>query len=159
MTDTTATQPATGQQGWTIESSRLISEMIDGETIVIDTISGAYFSLDLIASHVWAVLEKGVIAPDAIVACITTIWPDDPVTVRSDVLGLLATLAANMLIVAMPDPVEELTLKPLIDDPAPYATPTVAKYTDMEELLLIDPIHDVDPASGWPVARPDNGDR
>ncbi len=35
-----------------------------------------------------------------------------------------------------------------------YATPTLSKYTDMEELLLLDPIHEVD-AQGWPIARDD----
>jgi len=31
-----------------------------------------------------------------------------------------------------------------------FSTPTMSVYTDMEDLLLLDPIHDVD-ETGWPV--------
>jgi hypothetical protein len=34
-----------------------------------------------------------------------------------------------------------------------FVTPCLQKYTDMEELLLIDPIHEIDEV-GWPSARP-----
>ena len=33
-----------------------------------------------------------------------------------------------------------------------YVTPAFDRYTDMAELLLIDPVHDVDEA-GWPFRR------
>ena len=36
----------------------------------------------------------------------------------------------------------------------PYTAPAVQKYDDLEDLLLLDPIHEVDEA-GWPVARAD----
>ena len=35
-----------------------------------------------------------------------------------------------------------------------FETPVLEKYTDMAELLLLDPIHDVD-ATGWPHPAPD----
>jgi hypothetical protein len=31
----------------------------------------------------------------------------------------------------------------------PYQEPKLGKYTDMQELLLLDPVHEVDEA-GWP---------
>ena len=34
-----------------------------------------------------------------------------------------------------------------------FEAPILHKYTDMQDLLLLDPIHEVDEA-GWPVARP-----
>src|SRR4051794_38301552 len=33
--------------------------------------------------------------------------------------------------------------------PAAYGAPALNKYTDMQELLLLDPVHEVDEA-GWP---------
>ena len=38
--------------------------------------------------------------------------------------------------------------------PAPesYEAPAVHKYTDMENLLLLDPIHEVEEEAGWPHA-------
>jgi hypothetical protein len=35
-----------------------------------------------------------------------------------------------------------------------FEVPVLNKYTDMEDLLLLDPIHEVDD-EGWPVAKPD----
>ena len=34
-----------------------------------------------------------------------------------------------------------------------YAAPKLATYSDLQDLLLLDPIHDVD-ETGWPAARP-----
>jgi hypothetical protein len=35
---------------------------------------------------------------------------------------------------------------------APYAAPTLQKHTDMQDLLLLDPIHEVD-ETGWPSVK------
>ena len=34
-----------------------------------------------------------------------------------------------------------------------FVVPTLEKYTDMEALLLADPIHEVDEAAGWPKPK------
>jgi hypothetical protein len=39
----------------------------------------------------------------------------------------------------------------------PFAAPALNTFSDMQELLLLDPIHEVDEA-GWPVARQTTGD-
>ena len=31
-----------------------------------------------------------------------------------------------------------------------FQSPEIQKFTDMEDLLLIDPIHEVDEEAGWP---------
>jgi hypothetical protein len=35
-----------------------------------------------------------------------------------------------------------------------YQAPTIERFDDLEELLVLDPIHEVDEA-GWPVTRAD----
>jgi hypothetical protein len=42
-----------------------------------------------------------------------------------------------------------------VDRPAPWAAPALETFTDMQELILLDPVHEVEPGQGWPVARPD----
>ena len=39
--------------------------------------------------------------------------------------------------------------------PDTYEPPTLKKYDDMADLLLVDPIHDVAAETGWPERRPD----
>jgi len=35
-----------------------------------------------------------------------------------------------------------------------FAPPVLEVYTDMQDLLLLDPIHDVDETVGWPSPKP-----
>ena len=35
----------------------------------------------------------------------------------------------------------------------PFVEPVLQRYTDMEALLLADPIHDVDEEAGWPQVK------
>ena len=35
----------------------------------------------------------------------------------------------------------------------PYEPPQLEKYTDMQDLVLLDPVHEVD-ATGWPHPKP-----
>ena len=34
-----------------------------------------------------------------------------------------------------------------------FQAPSLQKYTDMEEMLALDPIHEVDEEMGWPSAK------
>jgi len=42
---------------------------------------------------------------------------------------------------------------PTADRP-PFVKPILQKYTDMADLLLLDPIHEVDAGQGWPHPAP-----
>jgi hypothetical protein len=35
----------------------------------------------------------------------------------------------------------------------PFVAPVLRKYTDMQEFMLVDPIHDVDVDAGWPHVK------
>jgi hypothetical protein len=36
---------------------------------------------------------------------------------------------------------------------APFAAPVLHKYTDMQEFMLVDPLHDVEADAGWPHVK------
>ncbi len=71
--------------------------------------------------------------------------------VRSSVLSLIDELVAESLIVPAKDAPVGASSEPLgtAGPEAPFVLPVLERYTDMQELLLLDPIHDVD-ESGWP---------
>ena len=70
-------------------------------------------------------------------------------TVATDLAPWLAQVVADELVVeGAGDPGIE---HPPVEFPADYAPPAMSKYTDMEDLLLLDPVHEVDEV-GWPVA-------
>jgi hypothetical protein len=39
--------------------------------------------------------------------------------------------------------------------PDPFDPPVLEKYTDMQHLILLDPVHEVDEREGWPRPRDD----
>jgi hypothetical protein len=53
------------------------------------------------------------------------------------------------------DPVPVSALPRLIEQKRPFVAPTLKKYSEIEDLLLLDPIHDVDD-SGWPNRSAEN---
>lgn len=109
---------------YAINTSKAISETLDGETIIINLETGTYYSMNPAGTALWAAIGEGkAISAEA-----------------SGVRTFLDTLLADGLIT----PRETAgTLAASVDDPV------ITKYTDMQEMLLADPIHDVD-EGGWP---------
>ena len=79
----------------------------------------------------------------------------DPATIRTDVNELPEKLRDAGLIAPDPDGRQASAEQGSV--PAPpaagaYETPILERYTDMQEYLLIDPIHGVD-ERGWPAGK------
>ena len=123
-----------------------MSEVIDGEVVAIDLESGRYYSLEGAAATVWEMLQAGH-GVDGIAAEVAGDRGLSPDEARLDVQVFVAELAAEGLVVA-PDGAEPAAQ-------APGHLPLVLnRYTDMADLIVMDPIHDVD-ETGWPNRRPD----
>jgi hypothetical protein len=119
-----------------IPTARVISEVLDGEAIIIDSMTGAYFTLDADGTAMWARLTADGTSLEELAEATQL----DPARVAQ----VAVELAAAGLVMVDGQLAEATSSAP----------PAVTKYMDMEELLLLDPIHDVDPA-GWPVMPPD----
>lgn len=134
---------------YTINPARAISETLDGETIIINLVTGSYYSLNELGTVVWDHLRAGYTAP-AIIDRLAGAYPSEQTQVQSAVTTCLTTLLADELIAAIP--AHEPANLPLPALPAAFIAPTITKYDDMQEMLLADPIHDVD-TSGWPTLK------
>lgn len=125
----------------------VVHETIDGEAIVINLATGTYFSLDGSGAAVWGRLLQGGTLDDAVLE-LAAAHGADPVALGAEVARLLAELHAHGL-VASPPP-EVLTHATVPGGLGTFVPPKLGVYTDMEEFLLVDPIHEVEPAQGWP---------
>ncbi len=79
------------------------------------------------------------------------------VRIIDDINALVATLQAEELIVPMSDAGAPPRVNSLATTPAaktPYSAPLFERFDDMQELLLLDPIHEVG-EEGWPHAKTD----
>ena len=136
-----------------VNSPRVAHEIMDSEVVIIDFETGSYFSLDGSGADIWACLLNGATLGETVefVAARTS---DSRAQAEIAVSRLIAELQQESLIV--PDGTEPSGFSPVPAEEAgagipAMAIPTLHKYTDMQALLLLDPIHEVDEA-GWPHA-------
>lgn len=135
-----------------IPQSEVSAEVFDQEVLVIHLASGHYHSFREAGVHLWKLLTDGhsVATAAAAVAAATGAPEAD---VLADARAFVDVALTHGLLVATESPDAPVPNVPL---PAgPYVSPVLEHYSDMQELLLIDPVHEVD-VSGWP-RRPDTG--
>ena len=131
-----------------ITNPQVIHETIDGETIVIDLSTGTYFSLRGAGPVIWNAIAAGERA-DAIAARLGTVYPDEP-GVADAVGAFVRELEAEGLLVSNGTSHDGPAAAPLADaEPTAFIAPTLEKYTDMQDIILLDPVHQVGDR-GWP---------
>jgi hypothetical protein len=133
-----------------INAPTAVSEIIDGEAVIMNLESGHYFSARGLAGALWEGTIAGGTAGELATAVAAT-WPQP--TVDSDVRTFLAQLLEHKLVVPANLTAADLgVLAPMLKALAVqrYQAPVLDVFTDMEDLLLLDPIHDVGEA-GWPM--------
>jgi hypothetical protein len=136
-----SSQPALG-----VPAERVVSETIDGEVVAIDLQSGRYYSLEGPAAKAWEAIQAGE-DTDGVVKAVAAEAEIDADEARPDVAAFLAELQAEGLLHG-----ENGALPP---EAGPGRVSLVLnRYTDMQDLIVIDPIHDVD-ETGWPNRRPE----
>jgi coenzyme PQQ synthesis protein D (PqqD) len=144
-------------QRFRVNTPTVTHETIDGEAVIINLDSGNYYSLVEVGSFIWGLVEKGASASEVQQVVLQT-YQGDATDIDRGVQELLAQLQQENLIVPVEgagalDFTEVLSSNNSHDKP-PFNPPLLHKYSDMQELLLLDPIHDVDDA-GWPKPNPD----
>lgn len=131
-----------------INSPRIAHETIDGETVLIDFDSGAYFSTSGTGALMLDDLLKG-LNRDEVMETLTGSLAGDPSVMRSALDEFIRQMEAEALIIPS---VAEAPSQPPCAIPAgktAFSAPLLEKYTDMQDLLLLDPIHEVN-EKGWP---------
>jgi hypothetical protein len=130
----------------------VISETVGGETIIVDLASGHYFDLQGTAVDVWQGIERGDSA-EGIVQHLESRYEAANGEIGAAVDKLLQEFVAAGLLVADGNGAEEIAHVPSRngDERVPFAAPSFTKFTDMQDIILLDPVHEVD-ARGWPHA-------
>lgn len=115
------------------------------EVIAANFVKGVYYSLLGPAAQIWEGLMAGV-PLERVLASVSALSSVDPGAFAAASQRLVDDLLAEGLIVA--SEVEEKQWTAAAGE-GPYGLPTLERFTDMEDLLLLDPIHDVE-EMGWP---------
>jgi hypothetical protein len=125
-------------------------ESFDAEVLAINLRSGNYYSLRESAVPMWLLITQGLSAPEVCRRLADT-WPGAEAALASAVDGFIARLVGENLLVRL-DGAPPATTPASVALPATFVPPVLDCYTDMQQMLLMDPIHEVD-ASGWPMAK------
>ena len=124
----------------------LVSEVLDGEVIVIHLQSGTYYSTLASGADIWNALLSGRTVEE-IADWLARGADDERVRIAAEVAQFVSELLAENLILSTDsDPIRR---PDDLGTAAEFVTPELRKYTDMQELLLVDPIHEVT-EEGWP---------
>jgi hypothetical protein len=142
-----------------IRTGDVVFEAFEDEIVLIHLGNGNYYSLQGSAREIWGLLEQGRSLP-AIVAELARRYLGRPEAFGPAVARFLAELVRDELIETVALPADALAdAEPVLEPdvavaeaarPA-FAEPVLSRYTDMQELLLLDPIHDI---REQPQARP-----
>lgn len=137
-----------------VDHPKVMHEVVDDEVVVIHLDTGYYYNLDPVAGRIWRHLADGARSAEGVVAFVQRAYAGDPAAVESGVRRFLEQLRDEQLAVLEEgsDPQTESGTAPDGERPA-FAAPTLEKFTDMESLLLLDPIHEVDEEEGWPKRK------
>jgi hypothetical protein len=141
-----------------INTPKVIHETIDGETVIVNLDSGNYYSLDAIGAEIWDSVGKGV-PVDHIIEDISGRYTGEREEMDRAVRLFVKELLQEALIsqleagTAGSGAVHEPSVKSTPTEVLPdFKAPTLQKYSDMQDLLLLDPIHEVDD-TGWPNVK------
>jgi len=128
-----------------------VHERFGDESVIVNLDSGSYYSAQGAADFVWALIAGGT-SESQILDRVAAEFSGDRGEITQTVTEFLEHLISENLVDAVTTDAS--------DAPAPggaaggkaFLAPSLQKYTDMEELLRLDPIHEVDEV-GWPTVR------
>jgi hypothetical protein len=127
-----------------------VHERFGDETVILNLESGSYYSAQGVASVIWGLVSDGC-SESAIVQRIRAAYSGESDDVARATQRFLDQLVEETLVESHAtdgngDAVNGGRVAPPTQA---FSPPVLQKYTDMEEMLLLDPIHEVD-EHGWP---------
>jgi hypothetical protein len=137
-----------------VNRAKIVHEIIDDEVIMINLETGTYYNLVDAGVDIWHAVEEGLSRQQLIEAMVGR-YAAERDEVEAAVNALVDELMREEIVVleegdGSPDPPFVRLEEP---EALPFEPPTLSVYTNMADLLLLDPIHDVD-EQGWPSHPP-----
>jgi len=146
-----------------INTPAVSAEAFDDEIVIIDFNTGNYYSLDEAGSEIWKLVDMRVDLA-SIKSEMNRLFNGDPQKIGGAVERLLTELLQEGIILTEGErqPAEEAIFSPTQVSEGNRRVWTekaviLHKYSDMQDLLLLDPIHEVD-ENGWPHGKSEGED-
>ena len=141
-----------------VNKANVVSEKFDDEVVIINLDSGNYYSLEGVGFNIWSIIEKGA-SLDKIVDWVMSQYDSSNAEeINKLVSQFVAELHKEGLIIPgetlknkdMKTPDNQIERETVLKKPLLNLDKMVLhKYTDMQDFLLVDPIHEVE-YTDWP---------
>ena len=128
------------ENSYQLANPDIVFEQFGDDLVVLNLRSGQYFGFNNVGALVWSALSSGVKANALIDAGVQS----------QHLETFLSSLISNELLVAQAPLDIELAQEVGIALAAASEVPTLEVYDDLADLIMADPIHDVDTETGWP---------
>jgi NAD(P)-dependent dehydrogenase (short-subunit alcohol dehydrogenase family) len=123
-------------------------ERLDDEVIAINLETGIYYALVGTAADIWSAFDPAETVSAAVNA-LTQHYDAESEEVRATVEAFSRRLEAAGLLAECAAPAQAPAALPPLSPDSRWSPPELEEYRDMADLVLLDPIHQVD-ETGWP---------
>jgi hypothetical protein len=155
----------TGMTYFKIKTPNVVYETYENEVVLINLDNGNYYSITGPAAEIFSlILQDG--SKPGILKGIISKYEGNNAEIVNSVEEFIDSLLTEGLIIREDNMNENDTNPPqdrdstfLNNNPgrSPFESPVLNRYTDMQDLLLLDPVHEVD-ETGWPNPKPPDPD-
>ena len=143
---------AVSGQFYRVNEPDVIHQLIDREVVIVDLRNGSYYSLSESGGTAWLAFGSDGASFDDVARLLTTLYAIPADVAARDLRAFINELTTRDLIVACPPSRGAIDAAPPATPTATYSPPALQSYNDLQELFLLDPVHEVDAAAGWPHA-------
>jgi hypothetical protein len=128
---------------------RFVDETVDDESLIMDMVKGTYYSCVGASALAWNELKSGASATE-VADVLTAVYSVHRDTAFTDIGRFVAALLDEEVLVPDADAAAAPGRSSDVSKaPEGYVTLGFERFTDLADLILLDPVHDVADA-GWP---------
>jgi hypothetical protein len=141
-------------QSYRLNEPDVIHQFFDREVVVVDLRNGSYYSLSESGGTAWLAFGSGGASVDDVAVLLAAVYALPPDVAARDLRDFVDDLTTRDLIVACPLGGLPVDAAHGPTPTAAYAPPELRSHNSLQELILIDPVHDrrlADNAHSWVV--------
>jgi hypothetical protein len=133
---------------YTINSPHVIADILEGELIILHLETGKYFSIKGSGVSIWQLIAGGYEDVEA-ADTLARYYAAERDILLPEVVKLREQFLSDDLLSSLDESAERTEVEINLGVGEVFVEPIVEAYTDMQGLLLLDPIHEVEDR-GWP---------
>jgi len=142
---------------YVVDHTNISSEDFDGETVCVNFATGTYFGLGGAAGPILAYFASPRTEDEAL-QFVAGLYGVDTAQIQDEVRPFVGELIGQKLLIADDGREAPEAASQSMEVLSAYEAPRLEIHTDLQELILLDPVHEADPEHGWPLRRADLDD-